>query len=161
MLKAPFVTNRNRFHHYVDDWNEILHMLAKIQHDMFVKKDCFVVPYIMLQERVDNREIKMVFLNGTYSHMITCSTGKIVKSFSGYSENDIISFGESVLSIIAATGLVRVDIFKLSDGKLVVNELESLEARFFSTEEERVSKCCHFLESYWEKKLYEHLSLLK
>jgi hypothetical protein len=121
----------------------------------------------MLQERVDNREIKAVYLNGTYNHMMTCTTGRVVKSFSGYSNNDIISFGKRAISVVAATGqfitdgLVRVDIFKDSDGKLVVNELEGLEARFFSTELAKVSRCYDFLESYWEKKLYEYLSLLK
>ncbi len=49
-------------------------------------------------------------------------------------------------------GLVRVDIFTNASGLLVVNEFESLEAEYGSTEQNEI-EIHNFLVAFWEKHL--------
>jgi len=51
-------------------------------------------------------------------------------------------------------GMVRVDIFVSNEGKLVVNEIEGTEAVYFTTDTDREYATEHFLQNYWEKKIY-------
>jgi hypothetical protein len=144
----------------------IMYQLDSIRKRMFELKTSFVIPYIMLQVRVKkNNEVKMVFLDGKYHHTLSCSVSGIVMRLSGFENEELISFATSAIQSVSVhdayilDGLVRVDIFN-NDGTLVVNELESLEARFFSSRDSKQGTCLTFLENYWEKKIYEGIESL-
>jgi hypothetical protein len=170
-MKAPFTTNKQRFHYYVDgDVTAIVQIISRLLKEMYVEKTSQEIPYIMLQERLmDNREIKAVFLGGKYHHMLSCETANVVKSLPGFTHDEVVEFATSALNLMSQDdtslldGLARVDIFKGSEsskGRLVVNEIESLEARFFSKHESEMFECYTFLEDYWERKIYHLLSML-
>ena len=106
----------------------------------------------------DNREVKIVFLGGEYGHIMSCAVSSVQKSLPGIDQDVLIGFAKDVMRRIAThheyivDGLVRVDVFKNNDGELVVNELESLEARYF-THGNKLQECQLFLEQYWERKI--------
>ena len=106
-----------------------------------------------------NREVKLIFLNGEYSHSLSTTVSSVKMSFPDIDETDMIAFATSVLQTVAQhdeyilDGLVRVDLFRNDEGELVVNELEGLEARFFTTVTNKLTDCQHWLENYWEKKI--------
>ena len=161
MLKAPFITNRNHFHSYPSDAESAVMNLKGIHNKIHVSKACFSVPYVMLQERaICNNEVKLVFLDGVYHHIMSSTIKAVTMSLTGVTEGQIIQFATSVVQSLAGhehyilDGLVRVDVFKDNEGELVVNELESLEARSFTLNEALASSTQEFLEQYWEKKLY-------
>lgn len=49
VLKAPYVTNRMLFHTYPTDVDSVMKNIRIARNKMFVKKICFVVPYLILQ----------------------------------------------------------------------------------------------------------------
>jgi len=160
-MKAPFITNRNHFHSYPSDAASAIMNLKGIHNKIHVTKSCFDVPYVMLQERVKcNNEVKLVFLDGVYHHTLSCTTKTITMSLAGVTDAELVHFATTVMQSLAEhdeyilDGLVRVDVFKDNDGELVVNELESLEARTFTLNEGLANATQDFLEQYWEKKLY-------
>jgi hypothetical protein len=83
-------------------------------------------------------------------------------SLPGISNAELIEFADSAMDAIASheayivDGLVRVDVFKNNTGKLVVNELESFEAIYYT----RTFNAEHFLEEYWERKIYDAINSL-
>jgi len=56
--------------------------------------------------------------------------------------------------------LVRVDVMCLDNGKMVVNEFESLEAMYRCKEDSRDTEARCFLRSFWHAKLHELLRSL-
>lgn len=82
-------------------------------------------------------------------------------SLPGISREALIDFGTSIIKCISEydefiiSGLVRVDIMVNNEGHLVLNELESLEARHDSLEPALSASCATFLSEYWEKIIYE------
>ena len=50
--------------------------------------------------------------------------------------------------------LVRVDVMCLDNGKMVVNEFESLEAMYRCKEDSRDTEARCFLRSFWHAKLH-------
>jgi hypothetical protein len=160
-MKAPFVTNRKHFHYYPKTGEAAISCFRSAYKKIYITKNCFAVPYVMLQERVKvNKEVKLIFLDGIYHHSMSCAISSVSMSFTGVSHDELIIFANSVLESISAheeyiiDGLVRVDIFRNNDGELVVNELESLEARYFTSTASHLASCERFLEEYWEKKVY-------
>ena len=164
-MKAPFITNRQHFHSYPKNAEAAIQSFKSIHNKIAVDNTCFLVPYVMLQERVSpNKEVKMIFLGGKFHHITSTSIGNVVMSLAGYSRNDLIVFATSVMAFVALhaeyilDGLVRIDIFKDNAGKLVVNELESLEARSFSANDQINSSCERFLSEYWEKIIFRSIN---
>ena len=161
VMKAPFVTNRKHFHYYPKDGDAAIAFLKCSYRKMYIKKNIFAVPYLMLQERVkNNTEVKLIFLNGIYHHTMSCAVSSVQMSFTGISAAQLIDFANSVMESISAheeyivDGLVRIDLFRNNAGELVVNELESLEARYFTLDSNILASCVTFLQEYWEKKIY-------
>lgn len=123
---------------------------------------CYKIPYVIMQERVKcNHEVKMVFLNKRFSHMVSGGSS-LKKSFPGHDTNALIAFGNSIIARIAeipkfvTDGVIRVDVFySLNHDKLVLNELESLEAAYYSTDTAKEDEVLSFLQFYWECKIYE------
>jgi hypothetical protein len=120
-----------------------------------------VIPYMMLQVLVDcNQEAKLIFVSGVYHHFLGPSSRQMRHSLRGTSGEDLIGFATRALEIISTSedvvvdGLVRVDLFKNNEGNIVVNEFESLEARYFSSSQEVMMDTERFLTAYWESKIY-------
>jgi hypothetical protein len=164
IMKAPFVTNAQHFHSRklcsVDAIMKHIRVVVNDISGVHRRPSCYVIPYMMLQKRLDNNsEVKLVFLDKKFSHI--ASMANTVKSFEDYPQDKLAAFGYEVLSILSQyeevfilDGLLRIDLFKTEDGKLVVNELESLEAEHYGSFEEE-SRVGEFLKRYWEKKIYD------
>ena len=93
----------------------------------------------MLQGTLNNRmEYKIVCFNGKAIYVGTSGRrGSNRKAYSTQPYTDVIVFAQNALDLLKARcpyaiigQLFRVDIFCTSNGKLVVNEFESLEAGF-------------------------------
>jgi hypothetical protein len=86
-------------------------------------------------------------------------------SITGISKSELVAFAESVMQCISVhdeyimNGLVRVDVMQNNAGQLVLNELESLEARHDSLDPGLSVSCSNFLSEYWEKVIYERIHI--
>jgi hypothetical protein len=166
-MKGPFITNHKHFHsNKLSNTDAILNhirtVVGKID-GVSKQPSCYEIPYMMLQRRlIDHSEVKLVFLDKEYSHSVRSNT--TCMSFKGTTQEELVTFGNSVFEILKMhehrfifDGLFRIDVFKTEDGKLVVNELESLEAEYFGSDVEE-ARVAEFLKSYWEKKIYDCIS---
>lgn len=125
------------------------------------------VPYTMMQTCLSNKkEYKLVFLNRDFSHFAkNSSTGKaFVKTRE--QKDMVVRFAKEALHLLALKcphaildGLVRVDVMVTCRGEYVVNEIESLEANYWSNAgngAERDDIRTHgFLNQYWLDKLHQ------
>lgn len=164
IMKPGYTTNSLHFKKYVDTAEQVKDHLNRVMDDMYGDSPtCYEVPYIMLQVRVsDNSEVKLVFLNKQYSHMVSSESRLIKMSLDGFETSDLVAFAKEALELLPEDeyildGLVRVDIFRNDDGALVLNEFESLEAAYFTASATRMGNTEDFLEAYWERKFYECL----
>jgi hypothetical protein len=164
IIKAPFTTNSQHFKHYVNTARETIQHIASVVRDLYSSHpSCYEINYLLFQERVTkNGECKLCFLNKQFSHFVSSTTTR--KSLPGYTQKDLISFAQKALESLRVhedtfilDGLLRVDLFKSNEGKLVVNELESLEACYFSSTLGESSQCDQYLEEYWEIQINECL----
>jgi len=112
------------------------------------------LPYMLVQPYLENpREMKLIFLGGNFSHISKYSK-RGGQSFA--SDEEMIAFAKRALDQLLLNGanavwldqLVRVDIMVTADGRMVVNEIESLEAMYSGSvkDDERVIS---FLTDYW------------
>lgn len=123
-----------------------------------------------VQERVAcDHEVKMVYLNGIFNHFVVDggNTRRIKQSLSGFRKAELIEFGKVVMESLACSdescileGLFRVDIFKGNNGSLVVNELETMDMSWFSSNTQAYDRVILFLEEFWETKIYHCISKL-
>ena len=166
IMKAPFTTNSQHFKRYVDTVQDAMIHLNRVLRGIYFDKECYEIPYMLLQERaMDNSEVKLCFLDRKFSHIL--SSAGHPKSLSGFSKTDLITFAYNTLQYISdrddsfiLDGLVRVDLFRNNEGKLVVNELESLEAVYYSTALEEEGQTREFLQNYWATKIYDCINKL-
>ena len=164
IMKPGYTTNSLHYKKCVDTVEEVKLHLNRVMNDMYGgAPTCYEVPYIMLQVRVsDNSEVKLVFLNKQYSHMVSSDSKLIRMSLRGFKESELIAFAKETLDLLPEDeyildGMVRVDIFRNDDGYLVLNEFESLEATYFTKSVTRKGNLEDFLEAYWERKFYDAL----
>lgn len=177
IVKAPFVTNKQHYQSHASSFESIMTALNAVYADQHVKisrRKCYEIPYMMLQCRVpDSTEPKLAFIGGQFSHFCghrkgTAGSRGVIKSLPSHSQQDIIAFAETVVTImqhfddlkVILDGLIRVDLFDDGKGKLVVNEIESLEAAYNVTDEEANNRVQTFLDQYWEKKIYDSINNL-
>lgn len=168
VMKAPYVTHALHFYRGCvstpDDARRHMNSVSANLHGTG-PSTCYVIPYMILQERaICNAEVKMVFLNKQFSH--TVSGLNLRHSLQGYSRDELIEFGYQVLDELGnhpqfiLDGLIRVDIFSdKARGRLVVNEVEGYEASYAGSAINE-SNVTHFLELYWENKIYESVTSL-
>jgi hypothetical protein len=123
------------------------------------------IPYLMVQPCMYNRkEYKVVMLNHvpvfatTSSSSKRCSNG-VNKAFVDNDRLDLLKFAEEQLNEFKLNcpgaitdGLFRVDVLQNNDGKMVVNEFESLEASYFTTGDKQIA-VQDFLFHYWFHKI--------
>ena len=172
ILKAPFTTNSQHFKSYVENSSDAFSAMNRVTRDLYHNSmpTCYEIPYMMLQERVkDNAEVKMIFLNFEFNHFASTRGRNFVTRLPGYSEEDLIAFGYSVLEKLKSNnlgqvyildGLVRIDIFKANSGELVLNEVESLEAGYQTSDAVSCARVDDFLHTYWETKIYDSINRL-
>lgn len=121
----------------------------------------------MVQPCLYNRkEYKVICINqeplyiaSIGSNNLKC-TGGINKSFVDKKcPSELFSFCKQALAKFKSQcpyaiteGLFRIDVFQMKSGKFVVNELESLEATYYSTNETEFKVTQH-IENYWENQI--------
>lgn len=49
VLKAPYVTNKKHFHSYPCDADSAMKHIRTAREKMFTSKECFALPYLLLQ----------------------------------------------------------------------------------------------------------------
>ena len=131
------------------------------------------LPYLMIQPCMYNRkEYKIVSLHQEPLYEASIASGRNKRSAGGINSafaetNVLLAFADVVIRrfrlhapFAITDGLLRVDIFQDVNGKLVVNEIESLDAEYgCSTYDARFQIITHnFLNKYWEKKLADFLT---
>jgi hypothetical protein len=99
--------------------------------------------------------LKVVCLEGEAKYVQKKKKGSKPSSFQHVNDEDVLAFATMAINELKRAcpralidGLTRVDIFQLPDGKLVVNEFESLEADFQNGRSESMATVV-FLEEYW------------
>ena len=168
IMKAPFVQNKQGFPLY--HFTTFEQLVTKIN-SCYVKestafgklhlKDADVFPYLIIQPRmVSNAESKVVLWNGVAQYV--CITpgriGILKKKEYNISKSDLFKYTEDACATLKqetngafnSDGLTRVDCFCLSNGKIVVNEVESLDANF-SGRSDSESLTSTFLVNYYCK----------
>jgi hypothetical protein len=158
VVKLPFTTNCQSIR-YCNTYEDVLTSITYFNSLSLDGGDD--IPYAMVQPRLKNkREEKIVLLN---CKAITRFTkNKSGKSF--LSKYELFEFAENAMKrlkckipSVIADGLTRVDIMVTDDGRIIVNEFESLEATYYSnsvnTNEELITE--RFLKLYWINKLKE------
>jgi hypothetical protein len=183
VLKAPFVTNSQHFFYFISDPEEVLWRLQLVSAAVYDAKSCYVIPYMMLQPRMQNRkEYKVVLLDGKASHIAVVNKshrGSI--AYSSHPHSRLFAFAESAVSMLKNAkpyaildGLVRVDVFETQEKEImvdkngneitqkrwVINEFESIEAQFTSNARNDAF-VYSFLYDYWFAKISSVLKTLK
>jgi hypothetical protein len=119
IMKAPFVTNSQHFKRFVNVTDDARRHMNTVTKDFYGpgRATCYVIPYMILQERVEeNNDVKMVFINSTFSHFISGkSTWQHLPKKFNVSKEDVITFGTNILHTLKANhphfivdGLFRV-----------------------------------------------------
>ena len=166
VIKAPFTTNKG--------WLKYPKQMEKASHhasvegtlDMAFEELNDVIPYVMMQPCIDvdrKREQKVVFLDGKASHITTGFS--LGRGAFPVEDDKVIEFAQKAYdSLRERLGnkhwldqLARVDImYNEFEGRMVVNEIESLQASFAMEGVSGVSydiKVMNFLKGYFVREL--------
>jgi hypothetical protein len=159
----PFTTN-NEFVKFCRTYDEILTAL-----DLAAERYAERVSYAIVQPCMWNRkEYKVVVLGGVaqYIAKIESKPGG-QRSFSLRPHTALFAFAENAVKALGrdcpsslSDGILRVDIFQTFDGRLVVNEFESLEACTYSTSITKQAVAESWMVDYWNSKLKESVRLV-
>lgn len=161
-MKAPFTTNSHyvRFPKTIENVVDIVKSAPHNQDVGYCQ-----IPYLMVQPCMHNRkEYKVVMLNHVPVYATTSSSNKrcsngVNKAFVQTNRMELYKFAEEQITEFKLNcpgaitdGLFRVDVMQNNDGKMVVNELESLEASYFTTGDKQII-VQDFLFHYWFHKI--------
>ena len=114
------------------------------------------MPYAIIQPcLINKRECKVVCINGCAKyHTIYGSGNKFVDDI------PLLNFAEKAIRTLKTNcptaivdGLVRVDVMCRFNGSMIVNEFESLEAMFSTSNLSDEASIKEFLDDYWFEKL--------
>jgi hypothetical protein len=153
-LKTPFTTNRQNIK-YPQSVDEIITRVVGLS-----EKFIDVIPYVMLQPCMANkREYKVVCLGGVPQYVASINRPSSGPSFSAFPHARLFSFADSAIQRakgngcpgLIISGLLRVDIFINKSQQFIVNEFESLDAEYCSSEHVNEASTKMFLENYWHK----------
>jgi len=161
IMKAPYVQNQRGFKmnsfKTFDEFIAILKRIYTTENKCIAKRYVYttdVFPYIMVQPRMrSSNESKIVLFNGKAQYVGSTLNRISPKLFT---EENLMEFAENAWQLLVARcrgaflsdGLVRVDLFCTSNGQLVVNEFESLDAAFFGSSNKEC-QTGQFLTSYY------------
>jgi hypothetical protein len=156
----PYVTNRKVT--FVKTIEAIVCAIANISELVFsgMIQDC---DYVMIQPKMfNNYEYKVACFGMRAQYIAERKRASGKSSYRIFSDAAVMDFAEHAIATLAETnpaaildGLVRVDIFRTSSNppRLVVNEFESLEARYNSTIGTNESDMDTDLTGYWFVKI--------
>ena len=127
-----------------------------------------VFPYLILQERMKHdNESKIILLGGQakFATSVDSKSGLIrATKFEAVSREALFKFAEDAYKELnkncpyfCCEPMVRVDIFKTADNKLVVNEFESLSSNFGCANHSDEIVISDYILNFWEAKLREFL----
>ena len=163
ILKAPYVQNSQgfRLRHVTDfsSFEKIFYRLSKngATSTSFPKANVAAATnfdYLILQPKFNNAESKVILYNGNAQYiMSTCGKGLLGR----FSTEELFEAAEKACSHLKTTtggaflhdGLCRVDFFADSNGTLVVNENENLDATYTKLGSTSESNTRAFLRSYY------------
>ena len=102
-------------------------------------------------------------MNGKAVHLLpTAAVHKATPAikFSTYPHSEIKIFAEHCVRLLKAWnpdsivhGLMRVDVMQSSNGNLVLNEFESFEANYYSSNHSEEAAVSQFLAEFWKREL--------
>lgn len=160
------MTNKSKYHKLsIKTVPDAIETISQFR-DSIVEQDhgCYFVPYLMVQPCMINRmEKKIVCINGQYRYTThpNCSnshkyrySGNLELRYKMFAENAIRVLKERIPECIL-DGLVRVDIFETAKNDVddepvwVVNEIETLEAIYGTTEGNEEMIFHSGLTAYW------------
>ena len=166
-MKAPYTCNSKYYSRSIFNVSQAMSHIKSVRNKVFGPNSPLVIPYIMFQVKVSNTsEAKLVFLNGVFHHFLGPCNHKIVKTLGSHKPAKIIEFASEALATLSLNedvivdGLIRVDVFVNNEDCLVLNEFESLEARYFNSKQEVMIDTKVFLINYWETKIYQCLKMI-
>ena len=158
----PYTTN-GEFIRYCKTLNDILSALV-LAAERYVQR----VSYAIVQPCMLNRkEYKVVVLGGTarYVAHIERKCGN-QRSFSRSPHSALFAFAENAVLALQhacpaslADGILRVDIFQNAEGRLVVNEFESLEACTYSKCITKEAAALSWMVKYWNTALQSSIAI--
>ena len=165
IIKAPYVQNQRGFKmNNFKTYDEIIRILKRIytkENNCIDKRYVYttdVFPYLIVQPRMrSSNESKIILFNGKAKYVVS-TFNRISRKI--FTEENLMEFAENAWKLLVdrcrgaflSDGLVRVDLFCTSNGQLVVNEFESLDAAFFGSSSKEL-QTGQFLTSYYEDML--------
>lgn len=161
-MKAPYTTN-SHYIRYPKTIDKVIDCIIVANKDLFGR-----IPYVMLQACMQNRQEYKVVLFNQQSLFVAQNARRArpSKAFSKRPHYKLLEFAETVVQDLKVKcpdflfdGLVRVDIFQNQNGDMVVNELESLEACYYTTDDVDMI-FSQKLVKYWEIRMKHYISVV-
>ena len=153
-LKVPFTANN--LHYHGRSLGSFLEVMLEIQRVLLIDLQA-VFPYMLFQPTIlVNTEAKVIMHAGVAQYFFKMS-GSTASPRRGSDEGKrMFEFATKVHKTLAERcpnitldGLVRVDIMKLPNDTLVVNEVEGVDSNYSSTNFNSQASTVKFLEDYW------------
>lgn len=154
VVKMPYTTNRE-FVRGAHDYAGVVELLQ-----LAARQYAGRVSYAFVQPCMRNKmEYRVVVLGGAPAYLASINQsakGVTHKAFSKHPHDNLKRFAQRAVAALKkacpetiSDCILRVDIFQRSDGRLVVNEFESLEARFHSTDHAEETFAISWLAEFW------------
>ena len=154
-MKAPYT--QNGLHYRGQSYSSFVPVMEEIARAVQNNVKA-VFPYLILQPYLVSREWKVIMRAGKpeYFHKRGKNSQNPTPPHSSDEAQTLFAFAKLVHSTLAIRcphaildGLVRIDIMKLPNGSLVVNEVEGVDANYASTNMISQGETALFLEKYW------------
>ena len=151
-LKVPFTANSLHYRgRSFNSFSEVMLELKRVLNENLQA----TFPYMLFQPTIDNTEWKVIMHAGDPKYF--CVYGSTASPRRGSEDFErMFEFATKVHKTLAERcptitldGLVRVDIMKLPDKSLVVNEVEGVDSNYSSSNFISQASTVKFLEDYW------------
>ena len=130
--------------------------LWKLVHDAEDECDSRIEYAIIQPKMINRKEYKVVVLGGKAQYIANCGRyTNFGRAYSSFPHTSLYKFAEYAVQALKrgcpgaiTDGIIRVDIFQSlnEEGRLVVNEFESLDASVYG-KDDRIAK--EFMRNYW------------
>lgn len=154
VVKSPYTTNCD-FIKYCKTVRAVINAVSLALH-LYAEQ----MPYVMVQPRMTNRCEEKVVLVNCKPFYIADKSMNPGSGFSFASQDQLFEFAIDAVRLLKlrepafqSKGLVRVDVFCNAEGKLLVNEFESLEAVYYKRPLELENQVTSALALFWHKVL--------
>jgi hypothetical protein len=163
VVKAPYTTNC-QFREYSDSLEKILICFKSACHKFYGFHE-----YVMIQPRMFNsKEIRVMLFNEKARYFININSETKSSKRILVTDDELFRFAEDSVNMIKQNlgdklifdGPLRVDMFQKSNGELVVNEFESLEANYDCSNHVTEIKMRSEMMQYWKCKIFNAIKNL-